>query len=142
MHQQHANIQSHRIQQKAHDASIDHQNRMLKKRRTANRRLEKRLSARGGSAVLPASFQVQPVAPIQKTIVPKKTKVMPTGFNPSLVTNYVDQHETVAQVTEIREKSETARQNKLNEVNERQKSSSVQLQRRLSQRAARDAGKL
>jgi len=140
MHQQHASIQSHRIQQKAHDASIDHQNRMLKKKHTANRRLQKRLSARGGSAVLPASFQVQPLAPIQKTSLSTK-KVVPIGFN-SLVTNYVDQHETATLVVEIRQKSETARQNKLNEVNAWRKSSALQLQRRLSQRVTRGTGNI
>jgi hypothetical protein len=143
MHQQHASIQSQRIQQKAHDASIDHQNRLLKKKHMANRRLQKRLSARGGSgsAVLPVSFQVQPLEPIQKTSL-FTTKVMPNVFNERLVTNYVDQHETAMQVIEIRKKSETARQTKLNEVNAKQKLSAVQLQRRLSQRVARGTGKI
>jgi hypothetical protein len=67
--------------------------------------------------------------------------VVPIGFN-SLVTNYVDQHETATLVVEIRQKSETARQNKLNEVNARRKSSAVQLQMRLSQRATLGTGNI
>jgi hypothetical protein len=131
MHQQHAKIQSQRIQQEAHDASIDHQNQMLKRKHVANRRLQQRLVARGGS--LPSSFQVEPLEQIQKT-TSSKTKVLPISFNATLVANVVDQHQTVEQVTAIRKKSEASRQKKAHDTNERQKSSTAQLQKRLALR--------
>jgi CRP-like cAMP-binding protein len=127
LRQKQACLQSLRIQQDAHDASIDHQNRMLKKKHIANLRLQRRLAARGGS--LPSSFQVEPLRQIQKS-----SKVLPILFNASLVAKFVDQHQAAEQVDAIRKNSEASRQKKAHSIHERQKSSTAQLQKRLALR--------
>ena len=135
LRQKNASIQSRRIQQEALDASMHHQNQMFKRKQNANYRLQQRLAARNGTAVLPRSFQVQPLEQLQPTMSAKtKTKVLPIAFNANLVANFVNQHQTAEQVMAIREKSETSRQKKADETNERQKSSSAQLQKRLALR--------
>jgi hypothetical protein len=131
LHQKQASAQSLRIQQKAHDASIDHQNQMLKRKHVANRRLQQRLAAKDGS--LPSSFQLQPLKQLQKNRS-SKTKVLPISFNATLVANLLEQHQTVKQVDAIRKKSEASRQQKAHDTNERRKLSATQLQKRLALR--------
>ena len=136
LEQAHASTQSRHVQEQAQIDAIIHQNKMVKRRFTANQRLQKRLTKRGGNTVIVPIHPPQELIPIPqyKRSLKSKTKVS-NIFTPNMVLDLVQEQRYTQEINVIREKSELARTSTMQKIEKREIKADLRLQKRLALRA-------
>ena len=109
---------------------------MVKRRFTANQRLQKRLTKRGGNTVIVPIHPPQELIPIPqyKRSLKSKTKVS-NIFTPNMVLDLVQEQRYTQEINVIREKSELARTSTMQKIEKREIKADLRLQKRLALRA-------
>ena len=121
--------ESQRIQHQANKAAIIHQNQMIKRKHTANRRLQQRLAARNGTtSVVVAQPQYIPVPTYNTT--PNTTQTLTsTSFLAK-----ARQHAALEEVNAIQQQSQQARKKSLKQTQLKKNKAQTNLQKRLALR--------
>ena len=136
LEQAHASTQSRHVQEQAQIDATIHQNKMVKRRFTANQRLQNRLTKRGGNTVIVPIHPPQELIPIPqyKRSLKSKTKVS-NIFTPNMVLDLVQEQRYTQEINVIREKSELARTSTMQKIEKREIKADLRLQKRLALRA-------
>ena len=123
--------ESQRIQHQANKASIIHQNQMIKRKYTANRRLQQRLTSRRGTTSIPTLRQ--PEYLVVPKDLPHNTKNTPAFTSTSFLAS-ARKHAAAEEANAIQEHSKKARKESIAKTRLKQIQATGNLQQRLALR--------